>query len=246
MKHSKSQQKLSKLLAYVLGYRPDEFGLIPDANGYVKIKELLKALGEEEGWRHIRMNHVREVCHALASPSIEIEGNHIRAKDRSRLPQPQKPDSLPKLLYHAIRQRAHPVVLEKGVRPFPPVSQIVLTTDEDFAKRLGKRIDPAPVILTVNTHQAQEKGVTLEEYGSRLFLADGLPVGCFACPPLPKREPEPKKTEPIPQVAKTPGSFFLDLTEDPDAKRRDTKKTKKWKNEWKRERKRRNRSKGFP
>lgn len=246
MKQSKLQQKLSKFLAYVLGCRPDEFGLVPDSNGYVKIKELLKALGEEEGWRHVRINHVREVCHALASPSIELEDNQIRARDRSRLPQPQKPDTIPNLLYHPIRQRTHPVVLEKGLHPFPPANQIVLTTKENFAKRLGKRIDPAPVILTVNTKQAHEKGVTFLGFGDRLFLADRLPVGCFSSPPLPKREPAPKKTEKIPQIAKTPGSFFPDLTADPVVTHRAAQRTGKRKNEWKRERKRRNKNKGFP
>jgi len=46
----RSPQNLAKMLAYVLGRRPDEFGLIPDAEGFVRIKDLLKALHEEEGW----------------------------------------------------------------------------------------------------------------------------------------------------------------------------------------------------
>ena len=35
---------LAKFLAYILGNRPDEFGLVPDPDGYVKIKALLKVL----------------------------------------------------------------------------------------------------------------------------------------------------------------------------------------------------------
>ena len=39
---------LSRMLAYVLGHRPDEFGLLPDESGYVRLKDLLTALKEEE------------------------------------------------------------------------------------------------------------------------------------------------------------------------------------------------------
>ena len=56
----KHTQKLAKFLDYVLGRNPDEFGLVPDEQGYVKIKELLKALNQEEGWRHLRLANINE------------------------------------------------------------------------------------------------------------------------------------------------------------------------------------------
>jgi putative RNA 2'-phosphotransferase len=37
------------MLSYVLGRRPDEFGLVPDADGFVRLKDLLKALHEALG-----------------------------------------------------------------------------------------------------------------------------------------------------------------------------------------------------
>jgi hypothetical protein len=47
MKHSLAVDKLAKMLFYMLGRHPEEFCLLPDENGYVKIKDLMKALGEE-------------------------------------------------------------------------------------------------------------------------------------------------------------------------------------------------------
>ena len=73
MKHRQAVDKLSKLIVYMLGRQPDEFGLLPDENGYVKIKDLMKALGEEPGWRHVRLNHIREVTYSAGSPAVEIE-----------------------------------------------------------------------------------------------------------------------------------------------------------------------------
>ena len=54
MATNKALIKFSKFLVYILGRKPDEFGLVPDKDGFVKIKELLKAINEEDGWRHIR------------------------------------------------------------------------------------------------------------------------------------------------------------------------------------------------
>ena len=33
-------KKQAKFLAYILGVHPDEFGLVPDKEGFVKIKDL--------------------------------------------------------------------------------------------------------------------------------------------------------------------------------------------------------------
>ena len=52
MKKTKSTQILAKFIAYILERRPDEFGLVTDKEGFVKIKELLKAITEEKEWKY--------------------------------------------------------------------------------------------------------------------------------------------------------------------------------------------------
>lgn len=243
MKHSQSIDKLAKLLFYILGRHPEEFCLIPDDNGYVKIKDLMKALGEEPGWRHVRLNHVREVLYSNRSPDIEMQNQLIRAVDRSRLPVPEVSDVFPKLLYYPVRQRAYPVVLVKGVLPAATRKRIILTDDITLAERLGQRIDPSPVILTVNSTSARKKGATILRFGKKLCLSDCLPIGSFRGPPLPKNRPLPKmadKTEPQ-YTQKTPGSFNMDLTNESSVKDRSKKGSRQHKNEWKRDRKRKRR-----
>ena len=44
MSKLRSPQKLAKFIAYILGHKPDEFGLVLEKDGFVKIKEFLKAL----------------------------------------------------------------------------------------------------------------------------------------------------------------------------------------------------------
>ena len=44
MAQKKEIKKQSKFLFYILGHKPDEFGLVPDTNGFVKTKDFLKAI----------------------------------------------------------------------------------------------------------------------------------------------------------------------------------------------------------
>lgn len=238
MKHRHTVDKLSKLLVYILGRQPDEFGLLPNENGYVKIKDLMKSLGEEPGWRHVRMNHIREVIYSTSSPAVEIENNLIRAKDRTRLFLPEIPESFPKLIYCAVRQRAYPILLEKGLTAAASGNRVLLTGDIAMAQRLGRRIDPSPIILTVNSETARKNGATVWRFGRHLFLSDCLPLGSFSGPPLPKNRPMSKQVEMPKSLAtpKAPGSYYLDLTIDSTHKDHTKKRSRQRKNEWKRDR----------
>jgi putative RNA 2'-phosphotransferase len=247
MKHSHAVDKLAKMIVYMIGRQPDAFGLVPDAHGYVKTKDLMKAMGEEPGWRHVRLSHVREVLYTTRSPAIQIKGGLIRAVDRSHLQTPEIPDRLPTLLYYPMRQRAYPAVLKNGIRPGVSGMRIILTEDMTLARRLGRRVDSNPVILTVNTKSAIEKGAAILRFGVQLFLIDRLPIDSFNGPPLPKKQPEPKKANAPgpPDAPKTPGSYFLDPMIDATTKLRNQKGSRQRKDEWKRARKRKNRYNAF-
>lgn len=212
MGQKRSPDQLAKLLTYILGRRPDEFGLVTDENGYVKIPDLLKAVTEEQGWGYVRRSHLNEVMITLPDPFIEIDGNMIRAIDRQLLSIPEYDPIPPKLLYTCVRKRAHAVVLENGVLPggYP---QVVLASDRDMAERMGRRIDGAPVLITVQVQKSMGRGVRFFRAGETLYLADAIPAGCFSAPPLPKEKetPQPARKPEKPAKQPTPGSFFPDM-----------------------------------
>jgi putative RNA 2'-phosphotransferase len=237
--------RLAKFLNYVLGCRPDEFGLIPDDDGYVKIKTLLQALSEEAGWRHVRRAHLKELTLSLPSCPLEIVDQEIRAVDRSRLLVPPEDAPPPKLLYTSVRQKAYAHVLDKGIsaRGIP----LILCSQKEMAARIGQRKDRNAIQITVNTDEALAMGTVLVPSGEGLYQADQLPPGCFTGPPLPKAQPpkQKPKAEPSPE-AQTPGSFFLDLeTHSPDKGSKNLDKgprnQKRKDQAWKKERRRRHR-----
>ncbi|MFC1813077.1 RNA 2'-phosphotransferase [Thermodesulfobacteriota bacterium] len=221
MAYRKSPQILSKFLSYVLGRKPDEFGLVLDPDGFVKIKDVLKAVCEEDGWKYVRRSYIDEILFTLPDPPFEIKDNLIRAKDRGKLPPHTLANNPPKLLYVCVRRKAYPFVLDKGIFP-TGYRRVILSSSRGQAERMGKRSDPEPVLLTVHTHKSIQKGIVFYQAGDTLYFADSIHPGCFTGPPLPKYQKEAQK----PVVRKesatyTPaGSFILDLKDKKEPKDR--------------------------
>jgi len=184
----KAQIKLDsivKLLNYVLGYRPDEFGLIPDPDGYIPVKELLKAIHEEENYGYVRESHIREILLGPDRFSFECINQRIRSLERRfvtdfTIPCPE----LPVILYAPIRRRAHAHVMEKGLSAGNH-KYLLLTLEKDFAERIGRRTDPEPVLLEIRAHEAGRTGNRFTAFGD-LFLTKEIPVRFIAGPPVPK------------------------------------------------------------
>ena len=230
-------------MVYVLGHHPDEFGLVPDLDGFIKIKELLWAIHEEEGWRYVRQSHIREVLLSKERVLFEADENRIKTRERRWELDLKKPCyDLPKILYYPIRQRAHPHILEKGVTAISG-ENLILTSTREMALRIGLRRDQKPVIIEVSVDQARKSSIDFFNFGD-LFLVERIPLNAILGPPLSKELQKPKtkeiKEEPPPVPDFQPGTFILDATRDPAPWRKDKgKKQKGWKEEVRKRRRKR-------
>jgi putative RNA 2'-phosphotransferase len=245
MAAKKTTKQLSRFIANILGNCPHEFGLIPDSDGFVKLKDLLKVIVEEPGWRHVRRGDIDELLLVEPSLPFEIQDSRIRAFSRSYAMTCEPDRNPPKLLYTWVRRKAHPVIMEKGIRS-AGMEKVVLTSDLELAERIGKRIDNEPVILTVQVTRSMEQGVTFFKTGDSLYLSDSIPPGCFTGPPLPKVKPEAQKEKPAEEPEeKIVGAFLLERLPDKVRKVRESKKDFQGKKKdifWKKERKHRQKS----
>jgi putative RNA 2'-phosphotransferase len=217
MAAKKIQQKkeaLARFLTYMLGCRPDEFGLFPDEQGFIPIKDILKACSEEDGWGFVREASIEELLREPDGPGFEMEDKMLRVHPgQSRLNYgPPERVLPPKLLYHAVRRKGYPVILEQGIKPGGrPL--IPLSTTIEAAMRIGKRRDSTPVLLTILASRADEAGIHFFRSQELIYLVDFLPPKYFTGPPLPKEKPTPEKKKPENKVedVSTPGSFYLDV-----------------------------------
>ncbi|MFP4474935.1 MAG: RNA 2'-phosphotransferase [Desulfatibacillaceae bacterium] len=212
MAGNQKAEKLNRFLVYVLSRRPDEFGLVPDSEGWVKIRELLQALSEEEGWRHVRRASLREALLVTDRPLFEMDEERIRAREWDGAFKRGPAQDPPTLLYATVRKKGYPVALERGVKPTRHPF-VILAADRAMAERVGRRRDANPVVLTVNTTQAADLGVEFEYAGECLYTATHIPVGCFTGPAPPRERPEakkPGKSEP-PKEEPMWGGFTVDM-----------------------------------
>ncbi|MGD2127326.1 MAG: hypothetical protein PVG99_14695, partial [Desulfobacteraceae bacterium] len=237
---------LSRLMIYILGHRPDEFGLVPDEDGSVTYKQLLRAIHEEPGWSYVRQGHINEVLIGKDRSLFQWEEDRIKVLERRWQLDPENPAlSLPKVLYIAVRRRAHAHVMEKGL-----ISEtyLVLSPVQDMAMRIGRRRDPKPVLLEVITAPALEQGVSFYPFGE-LFLTHEIPAGLISGPPVPKEAREARASgEAKKEKAKqkqpdlSAGTFTLDAQRDTDLQRRSKgKKRRGWKEEARKLRRRKRR-----
>ncbi len=202
-------ESLSRMLTYVLGHRPDEFGLVLSEDGFVPIKPLLQALAAEPSWGFVRRRHLEELAALLSPPQFELQGEQIRAL----APGPARPQRAPAapppaLLYAAITPKAHPRVWEEGLRP-PPGQELLLAKAPELALKLGKRRAPEPVLVTVQAQAAARKGISFTGYGEELFLAPAIAREYLQLPPPPISE-KPKPAKPSRPPA-PPGALIMDL-----------------------------------
>jgi putative RNA 2'-phosphotransferase len=236
--HQIKVDNLGRLLVYILGHSPDEFGLVPDGDGFVTYKELLQAIHEEPQWRYVRRSHINEVLLGKDRGLFQPEDNRIRVLERRwRMDMENPSTSLPKVLFTPVRKRAHPVVMEKGLKSIEG-RHVVLSPDEDMALRIGMRRDKEPVLLEILASAAQREGALFFPFGN-LFLSPQIPAKFVSGPPVAKETLErrggmdiKKETVVSRPVDLTPGTFSLDITRDPDLRRRTkNKKRKGWKEE---------------
>ncbi len=242
----KQIEQFAKFSAYVLGRHPDEFGLVLNDNGYIKIKEFIQAVTETDGWRHIRNSHINDMLLMLDNPPVEVDQNRIRAIDRSRLDHYIKCDNPPKLLYACIKHKSYISVLDKGIRPTVHAS-VICSKDQKMAKLIGRRRDNQPILLTVHVRNMLKQGYEFLHAGDMLYLTDFIPPDCFTGPPLPKQMPAVKKPDKKKDAIEAykkeaqAGTFTLSLNkppgEKPAGKKFNDKKKEKdasWKNNKKR------------
>lgn len=237
------QDSLEKLLRYILGVRPDEFGLHPDENGFVPMKSLLAALHDEDGYRGAREGQITMLANQPGGQSpFEIEGPAIRLKPALASLPPEAPEAaqLPKLLHLALKPAAWAVISERGLYPKTGETLVRLWTEKDLAEKIGRRAGPDPALITIRALAARQEGAAFTPYSELLWLTTEVPAKFLSGPPVPPKEEEPpsRRTKERPEPA---GSFHLPNPE-PEISR-GKKKGKHsdapdWKNQTRRDRRR--------
>jgi putative RNA 2'-phosphotransferase len=210
MKLPRQLESLARMLAYMLGHHPDEFGLVLAEDGSIPFKELHQALNREPGWGFVRRHHLDQVISMKQPAAFAVEGERIRCLQPGARPRRRPGLPPPPLLYLAISPKVHERVWQEGLKAAAG-RELLLARTPDTALKLGKRRAPTPVLVTIQAQAAAQAGLSFTGYGEELFLAAGLPREYLQLPtpPVPEKKPPlPKGAPPLPV---TPGSFRVEF-----------------------------------
>lgn len=167
---------ISKVLSLILRHKPEQFGVVLDAEGYALIEDVLAAV-------RTRMPDVTEHDLAVVVETIEpdkrrftLTADAIRANYghslRERIEhEVQVP---PAILWHGTNEKAAPIILSSGIRPMQR-QYVHLTTERDLAARIGARRGSV-CILKVEALRAHAEGVPFYRANDSFWLADLVPA----------------------------------------------------------------------
>jgi putative RNA 2'-phosphotransferase len=167
--------RLGKLLAYVLRHRPDAAGVALDASGWVDLDELVAGL--RRTGRRVTADDVRRAVDADSKGRYELVDGRIRAAQGHSVDVDLglEPVAPPAVLYHGTVERFVPSILGTGLRPGS--RQFVhLSPDVAAARVIGRRRG-APVVLVVDAAGAHAAGHTFRRASNGVWLTDAVPPG---------------------------------------------------------------------
>ncbi len=165
--------KTSKFLSFVLRHKPEAIGISLDEEGWVSIRELLKACASSG--RPITLDELNAVVEDNDKQRFVIRGSRIRANQGHSIPiklglEPREP---PNLLFHGTTKRLMPSIREFGLMKMKR-QHVHLSPDEQTAIKVGRR-HGKPVVLLIDSSAMHSSGLPFYLSDNGVWLTDAVP-----------------------------------------------------------------------
>lgn len=166
-------ERISRFLSFLLRHRPDDYPLRFDRQGYVPWEELIDTV--QERFQEITAEEVRSVVEGSDKKRFELKEGKVRATYGHSFPVELGLEGVepPSPLYHGTARDLAETILREGLKPRGR-QYVHLSASVEEAAAVGKRRDPAPTVLVVDSKAAHASGVLFYSSGP-LFLAKEIP-----------------------------------------------------------------------
>lgn len=194
--------RLSKFLSLVLRHRPDEYGLRMDAQGWVDLEDLIDVLAAEDILGENAEEILAELVESSQRRRFEISKGRMRALygHSSRVHLDLPPDEPPPSLYHGTTLATARRIVHEGLKPAGR-AYVHLSATEEEARAVGRRHEEDPVLITVDTAAALERGLEFHRATELIWLCPALPPEVCRVPELPEEsasQPATPSSRPAP------------------------------------------------
>ncbi len=166
-------ERISRFLSFLLRHRPDDYPLRFDRQGYVPWEDLIETV--QERFQEITAEEIRSVVEGSGKRRFELREGKVRATYGHSFPVELGLESVepPSPLYHGTARDLAETILREGLKPRGR-QYVHLSASVEEAAAVGKRRDPAPTVLVVDSKAAHASGVLFYSSGP-LFLAKEIP-----------------------------------------------------------------------
>jgi len=176
----KNLKQLSKFISLVLRHKPEEIGLVLDANGWADTEELIRKINEKAGG--LTLSILEEIVENNDKKRFAFNDDHsrIRASQGHSIDielglEPEQP---PDILYHGTAEKNLPSILEKGLAS-QSRQHVHLSATTDTAREVGSR-HGKPVVLTIDAASMYRDGYAFYLSANKVWLTLSVPLKYIA------------------------------------------------------------------
>jgi len=170
-------RRISKFASKVLRHQPELIGVQLDADGYVKVEDLLSGMArkglrvsraeleevvETNDKRRFSFSEDGSKIRAVQGHSVKLEGSTVTRS------------TPPAVLYHGTADRNVASILQQGLIPGSRI-HVHLSLDVATATVVGRR-HGRPVIFSVDANRASADGIAFYLAENGVWLCDALPA----------------------------------------------------------------------
>jgi len=171
----KENNRLSKLLSYILRHKPEDYGIALDENGWTDINDLIQKLSkrneiitldilkhivETNNKKRFAFNDDFSKLRASQGHSIEVELGYTEKQP-------------PEILYHGTVEKFLSEIFAEGLKKMQR-HHVHLSADEATAARVGERRGK-PVVLTIRSGEMFLHGYSFYCSENEVWLTDHVP-----------------------------------------------------------------------
>ncbi|MPQ96020.1 RNA 2'-phosphotransferase [Thioclava sp. JE_KL1] len=163
----------SKFLARILRHKPEDIGVTLDAEGWVRIDLLLRAM--KKAGRGMTRAQLEDLVETNDKRRFTIQRDKIRAAQGHSIPVDlgQQPLLPPELLYHGTASQSLDAIFASGLLPGGR-RHVHLSGDPSTAACVGKR-HGKPTVLQVEAGRMHRDGYVFCRADNGVWLTDHVP-----------------------------------------------------------------------
>ncbi|MEK6601159.1 MAG: RNA 2'-phosphotransferase [Candidatus Binatota bacterium] len=167
-------ERVSRFLSFLLRHRPADYPLQFDRQGFVSWDDLVAMV--QDRFPEITVEEIRDIIEGSDKKRFELNEGKVRATYGHSFPVELGLESVepPSPLYHGTARDLAETILQEGLKPRGR-QYVHLSASVEEALAVGKRRDPSPTIVVVDSRGAHASGIPFYSSGP-LFLATEIPA----------------------------------------------------------------------